>query len=95
MHRDGEGSSGNRECMDDTEPKEREAAQTGNGVSAVWPPAFSSQAVGSSHSWLPSEIHLHGVRGGERESKGREKARERQRDAALLHAGAVRRCGPG
>ena len=28
---------------------------------------------------------------GERESEGREKARERQRDAALLHAGTVRR----
>lgn len=33
--------------------------------------------------------------GGERESKGREKGRERERHAAVLHAGAVRKRRPG
>lgn len=34
---------------------------------------------------------MHAVRGGEGEREGREKMRERQRDAALQHAVAVRR----
>lgn len=47
--------------------KERGVAQTGNGESALWSPAFSSQAMGSSH---PPETHLSAVRGGEREREG-------------------------
>lgn len=78
-----EGGSGSSERSDDAEPQEGEAAQTGNGGVAVWPLPFPSQAV-DIHGCALTHVHA-------REREGREKMRERQRDAALLHAVAIRR----
>lgn len=82
-------------AMGSAEPKEGEAARTGKGYQQFGHRRSPVRLRGVPiHGCHPKYICMQSEGGG-RKSKGREKARERQRDTAVLHAGAVRRRRPG